>query len=1416
MRSATAGISVVLIGVVGILLGASSVLRPGAWYTSHALQQDRAGASASLLSDGRVLVTGGSGPNGALATVEICGSDGFVPAKPLFLARARHTSTTLKDGRVLVTGGIAGGIVGGAATNHAEIYDPAADSWSIVPPMAEPRAGHVAMLLQDGRVLISGGEASATTRSKLEIFDPAAGAFRIIPGSVSSRKDHAAARLGDGRVLIAGGSDGSSVLASTDIFDPVSETISPGPVLSAARKGLSATTLIDGRVLFAGGNDGINDLNSAEIYDSGNIYPAPGHLTIPRSGHLSFLLPHNNTVLIVSKGSAELFLPWTNMFAPTGSPAFARSAPAGTPLLADGALMVTGGGAAWTDVYHFPTIRTDQSDYAPGDVVTMTGSGWEPGEVVTLELREVPHTHAPQILYAAADARGNFVQNEWSPELHDIGVTFYLLASGRTSQAMTRFTDAGPSSMFLARASGAYGSTTTLAAILTSGSTPLANKSISFSLNGSSVGTALTNAKGVATLTNISLVGLNAGTYSSIIAATFAGDSLYQGRVAVAPLIVNRIPASVTPNAASKVIGDPDPIPLTTGTLAGFLSRDGVTAVYTRTPGESFGTYSISATLSPAAVLSNYDITYRTADFTITKYTFNVCVTNSCNGAMLTITPTAVYEGSATATVTLSPATVGGKDALNSPGVDASNRPLPRLLRVWIAPANDAAHPVFFGEGTATKTGPDASGKYAWSASITAPLDPSLYAGNYTAYVYGDDGAAITNNAVLNDAGYVRADTTDFDYRTPTASLTITQATATVSVTAANATYTGSPYSGPVTCSATGPRGEAISTTVTYEGTSTSYGPIVTPPTNAGTYNAICSAGGINTNYIFTFQRTLFTISPKAASVTPASATKVYGSTDPVLTGTLTGFASSDAVRASYSRTAGETVTGGPYIITATLSPAAVLGNYTITYNTANFTITPKVASVVPAASGKNFGSPDPILTGTLNGFLASDNVTVSFGRTPGENMSGNPYTISGTLGPASVLTNYAITYGVANFTIIPRADTNVYTPADYTTSQPPAAGQSYGDSVFGSNIKRLTDSTHTLDAAFGDGRMVNTIGTEYSTMTPFNRDNTRLLLEYLSYFALHDGSGNFLANLPFEINSSSEPRWSRKDPNILYYRLGNQLKQYNVATTARSVVHTFSEYSAISGLFESDICFDGNHFVLVGDGRFVFVYEISTDTKGPVFDAGGIAFDSVYITPDDNVLITWDTNGTGRSQGVELFNRNMVFQRQVARAAGHMDVTRDTNGDEVLVWFNAGDLTPICNNGLVKIRLADATQTCLLTFDWSLAGHVSATDNSGWVFVETYAPGDPIPPSGWFRYTDELLQIKLDGTQVRRLAHHHSRPFNSYVYQPKASVSRDGRKLVYSSNFGLQSTLGYPTQYSDAYLIDVSIESPGTAGTAR
>jgi hypothetical protein len=87
---------------------------------------------------------------------------------------------------------------------------------------------------------------------------------------------------------------------------------------------------------------------------------------------------------------------------------------------------------------------------------------------------------------------------------------------------------------------------------------------------------------------------------------------------------------------------------------------------------------------------------------------------------------------------------------------------------------------------------------------------------------------------------------------------------------------------------------------------------------------------------------------------------RLYGTADPALTGALTGFVAGDAVTAAYSRTAGETVGSSPYSITAVLTPASVLGNYTITYNTAVFTINKAVASVTPAAASKTYGTADP------------------------------------------------------------------------------------------------------------------------------------------------------------------------------------------------------------------------------------------------------------------------------------------------------------------------------------------------------------------------------------------------------------------------------------------------------------------------
>ncbi|MFE3849479.1 hypothetical protein ACFX5D_16085, partial [Flavobacterium sp. LB3P45] len=89
-------------------------------------------------------------------------------------------------------------------------------------------------------------------------------------------------------------------------------------------------------------------------------------------------------------------------------------------------------------------VETNKSDYAPGSYVIITGSNWQPDEMVKLTLVETPFIHPEQYLYVIADSLGNIYNNEYLIEVHDIGQSFTLSATGLISgfNAETLFTDA--------------------------------------------------------------------------------------------------------------------------------------------------------------------------------------------------------------------------------------------------------------------------------------------------------------------------------------------------------------------------------------------------------------------------------------------------------------------------------------------------------------------------------------------------------------------------------------------------------------------------------------------------------------------------------------------------------------------------------------------------------------------------------------------------------------------------------------------------------------------------------------------------------------------------------------------------------------------------------------------------------------
>jgi len=235
----------------------------------------RSGHTSTVLSDGKVLVTGGvSDPNRSpLASAEIYDpvTSRWSQVGPMSTARSDHTATLLRDGKVLIAGGAGVGVA-------VDLYDPKSNSWSLAGKLAAPRLGHTATLLKSGQVLLAAGYhfngVSNTTTDKAELYDPATNAWSATGSFEGPRVYASAALLANGKVLLAGGVVGPgrffgvSTTGSVTLFDPAQGTWSAAKEMGTARTGHALTPLNDGRVLVTGGGAMFTEGGStAEVYD---------------------------------------------------------------------------------------------------------------------------------------------------------------------------------------------------------------------------------------------------------------------------------------------------------------------------------------------------------------------------------------------------------------------------------------------------------------------------------------------------------------------------------------------------------------------------------------------------------------------------------------------------------------------------------------------------------------------------------------------------------------------------------------------------------------------------------------------------------------------------------------------------------------------------------------------------------------------------------------------------------------------------------------------------------------------------------------------------------------------------------------------------------------------------------------------
>jgi hypothetical protein len=484
-------------------------------------------------------------------------------------------------------------------------------------------------------------------------------------------------------------------------------------------------------------------------------------------------------------------------------------------------------------------------------------------------------------------------------------------------------------------------------------------------------------------------------------------------------LTITAAPLSVTADNKARVYGSADPA--FTGDIVGIQNNDNVTASYssTATASTPVGNYAIVPALAdPDTKLSNYLVTTNDGSLAInpaaltgtadnksrlygqTNPVFTVTYTgfvNSENSGVVTGTLLASSPADTNSAVGTYPITISGQVAPN--------------YNITYVPGILNVNPATLLVQADNKTRAYGHTNPVLTASILGFVNgegSNVLAGNLALSTLAE------TNSPIGSYPIVPGGLTSTNYSITYSNGTLTVTPFALSVVANNQTRTYGAPNPALTGTLTGVQnGDNITA---------SYSTTATVTNSVGTYSivpALNDPANRLTNYSVTASNGTLTITAAALSVTASNETRIYGATNPISGGSITGIQNGDNITATYSTTATSASPVGVYNIVPTLSdPDGKLSNYLTSTNDGTLTITAAPLTVTVDNKVRVYGSANPAFTGNVLGIQNSDNITATYSTTATQSSPIGSYAITPALAdPDSKLGNYAVS--ITNGTLV-------------------------------------------------------------------------------------------------------------------------------------------------------------------------------------------------------------------------------------------------------------------------------------------------------------------------------------------------------------------------------------------------------------